>query len=188
MKADLRHRVGLAQTLGMTEPDLLFLPDFVVTADALYEHLITEIAWDERMRARKTASFGAPYNYSQISYPSAPFPARIGAMLPILEMELGFLPNNCLVNYYPDGEASMGFHFDALEPLETGTGVAIVSLGDERHLTFRHRENKSVETSRLLSNGSLLYMPPQVQNEWLHGVLKQENAKGRLSLTFRRLK
>jgi alkylated DNA repair dioxygenase AlkB len=171
-----------------SQPDLLFVPEFVVTADALYEHLLSQIVWDERMHSRKTASFGAPYNYSQISYPYAPFPARLGKMLQVLEMELGFAPNNCLVNYYPDGEASMGFHFDALEPLEEGTGVAIVSLGDERHLTFRHREDKKLETTILLSNGSLLYMPPQVQNEWLHGVLKQENAKGRLSLTFRQLK
>lgn len=171
-----------------SEPDLLFVPDFVVTGDALYDHLTTHIQWDERMHSRKTASFGEPYNYSQISYPSAPFPARLAGILPFLEKELGFLPNNCLVNYYPDGEASMGFHFDALEPLEVGTGVAIVSLGDERPLSFRHREDKSVETSLLLTSGSLLYMPPQVQNEWLHGVLKQQNAKGRLSLTFRRLK
>lgn len=82
----------------------------------------------------------------------------------------------------------MGFHFDSLEHLAPDTGVAIVSLGDTRSLTFRNRTDKTVEVSYPLVSGSLLYMPPQVQNEWLHGVMKSEPEIGpRMSLTFRHI-
>lgn len=172
----------------MNEPHLLLRPDLVADSDALFDRLTREIVWDERMRARKTASFGAPYNYSQITYPSAPMPPRIAELLPMLEREIGFEPNNCLVNFYADGASAMGFHFDALEPLEWGTGVAIVSLGNARTLMFRRRDDKTIEHAFVLNSGSLLYMAPEIQNEWLHGVPKQPEARGRLSLTFRRLK
>ncbi|MFT5096791.1 MAG: alkylated DNA repair dioxygenase AlkB, partial [Psychrobacter okhotskensis] len=41
----------------------------------------------------------------------------------------GYLPNNCLVNYYLDGSSKMGFHSDDTSQLADGTGVAILSLG-----------------------------------------------------------
>lgn len=109
-------------------------------------------------------------------------------MLSPLGQKIGWTPNNCLVNFYPDGDATMGFHFDSLEPLEPGTGVAIVSLGEERILTFSRRDDKTVRVEQPMPSGSLLLMPAQVQDEWLHAVLKQPGSGARMSLTFRRLK
>ena len=140
------------------------------------------------MRARKTASFGAPYNYSQMSYPQRDLLPELAALLEPLGEKLGWTPNNCLINFYPDGDSTMGFHFDSLEPLESGTGVAIVSLGEERTLTFARRDDKSVRLEQVMPSGSLLLMPAPVQNEWLHAVLKQPGMMcARMSLTFRRL-
>ena len=169
----------------MNEPSLLIQNDFVANPDALFAALQGEVEWDERMRARKTASFGVPYNYSQMHYEAAPFPSAIGALLPRIAGTVGFLPNNCLANYYPDGNATMGFHSDSLVGLVPGTGVAIVSLGAPRLLTFRRLDDKSVRWEVALPNGSLLYMPPEVQHEWTHGVLPQSDAGARISLTFR---
>ena len=139
------------------------------------------------MRARKTASFGAPYNYGQMNYPARDFPAQIAAMLPRLETKIGWMPNNCLVNYYADGDSTMGFHADATEILQDATGVAIVSLGDERALTFKNIADKSVKFEQPMPAGSLLLMSAQTQSAWLHGILKQSGAGPRMSLTFRRL-
>jgi len=44
--------------------DFLFVSDFIPNHQELFDVLVNETIWDERMKARKTASFGVPYNYS----------------------------------------------------------------------------------------------------------------------------
>jgi alkylated DNA repair dioxygenase AlkB len=170
------------------KPNVLLFENFVSDASELFRFCTSKIAWDSTMNARQTASFGVPYNYSQMSYPASPIPTPLQKLMDDLEEKLPFHPNNCLANFYPDGGAKMGFHFDSLENLVEGTGVAIVSLGASRPLTFRSRKDKSVEDAVEMASGSLLYMPPEVQNEWLHGLLKSEEEVGaRISLTFRQM-
>ncbi len=106
----------------MTPPEIDFFPDFIADPHRLFNHLKDSVLWDERMRARKTASFGAPYDYSQITYPAVPMPEALEQLCGPIEQLLGFRPNNCLLNCYPDGQSSMGFHSDANEQLVTGTG------------------------------------------------------------------
>lgn len=98
---------------------------------------------------------------------------------------LGFAPNNCLLNYYEDGQSSMGFHSDSSEELVEGTGVAIVSLGSERAIVFRSEADRSREFSYVLPGGSLLYMSQAIQTQWLHAIPKVEHAGPRISMTFR---
>jgi alkylated DNA repair dioxygenase AlkB len=95
---------------------------------------------------------------------------------------------HALANYYPDGTSTMGFHADSTEELEPGTGVAVVSLGAERAITFRSIADRSVTVEYPLASGSLLYMSAEVQSAWKHAILPQPGAGGRISLTFRRLK
>ncbi len=172
----------------MSSPDILFWPGFIPHSDQLFRALRATIEWNDSMRARKTASFGAPYNYSQMNYPQRDFLPELSALLEPIGEKVGWTPNNCLINFYADGDSTMGFHFDSLEPLEIETGVAIVSLGDERVLTFARRDDKTVRFEQPMPPGSLLLMPAPVQNEWLHAVFKQPEAGARMSLTFRRLK
>ena len=37
----------------------------------------------------------------------------------------------------------------------------------------------------LLKTGSLLYMTPEMQKEWKHGLLQEDTTAGRISLTYR---
>ncbi len=171
-----------------TRPDVEQWPDFVPDGANVFGRLVAGIDWDESMRTRKTASFGVPYNYSQMSYPAQDFLPDLKVLLSPLESKVGWRPNNCLINYYPDGDSSMGFHFDAVEILQEGTGVAIVSLGSERTLTFKRRDNKTVVCEIQLPANSLFLMSAEVQSEWLHAILQAENVGPRMSLTFRRLK
>ncbi|VTS03060.1 2og-fe oxygenase : 2OG-Fe(II) oxygenase family oxidoreductase OS=Pseudomonas sp. CF161 GN=CF161_01435 PE=4 SV=1: 2OG-FeII_Oxy_2 [Gemmata massiliana] len=163
--------------------------DFLPDSHALYEYLVASVVWDTRIRARKSASFGVPYNYSGIEWPQVPIPDAI-APLPVRTAgEVGFEPNNCLANYYTDGKSSMGFHSDSTEALEHGTGIAVVSLGTERTITFHRISDKTVTESYRLSSGSLLWMCPEMQAEWRHAVLADRDISGgRISLTFRRVK
>jgi hypothetical protein len=55
-----------------------FEPQFLASPDKLFDHLLESIEWDERMKARKTASFGDSYDYSQIAYEQAPMPGERG--------------------------------------------------------------------------------------------------------------
>ncbi len=165
------------------------LPDFLPNSAALYEHLASSVVWDTRIRARKSMSFGLPYNYSGIEWSAKPFPDAVASLLALVAGAAGFEPNNCLANYYPDGDSTMGFHSDATAELEPGTGIAVVSLGAERTITFRRIDDKTVTESYRLPPGSLLWMCPEMQTEWKHASLAEKGATGgRISLTFRRMK
>ena len=171
----------------MRVPEITLAPDFVRNAGALFDHLVVSIDWDERMRARKTASFGVSYDYSQISYPQAPMPGVLAALAHDISARLGFQPNNCLLNYYADGEASMGFHSDSSEELAPDTGVSIISLGATRPIIFRLKGDRSVEHAIELTAGSLLHMPNAIQTAWLHAIPRSPGAGPRISATFRKI-
>lgn len=172
----------------MSIPSIQFEPEFVPKPDALFHALRDTTAWDDRMRARRTATFGAPYNYSGMVYPESPMPPALQELCDALERRLCFRPNNCLANYYVDGRSTMGFHADSIKELTPGTGVAIVSLGAARSLVFRRIEAWDTVHDYRLTPGSLLYMPPEVQLEWKHGVPEEKGAEARISLTFRCLR
>lgn len=153
----------------------------------LFNYLDKHVTWDESMHSRKTASFGIPYNYSQINYPYQPFPKEIERINDLIVETLGFKPNNCLINYYLDGTSTMGWHSDRTDILVEGTGVAIVSIGDTRTLRFREIEDKDNKVDYELPTGSLIYMTKEVQDKWHHSIPKSDSVKGRMSLTFRKL-
>lgn len=171
----------------MLAPDLIIVEAFVPNCEKLFAALTGGIAWDERMRARKTASFGASYNYSGIEYAAVPMHELLVPLVEQLESRLKFRPNNCPLNFHESGDATMGFHSDATDELAPGTGVAIVSLGAQRNITFQSKPDKAIERSYLLESGLLLYMSAEVQDKWKHAILKQESVGGRISLTFRQM-
>lgn len=166
---------------------VIYLPQFVANAEQLFDALKTGVAWDERMRARKTASFGQPYNYSGIFYEATPMHPLLHPILDDFNERFGFLPNNCLLNLYESGTSTMGFHTDSSADLVPDTGVAILSLGSRRTLVFRAKRNKTLAHAFALESGSLVYMAPDVQVAWKHALPAQPGAGPRISLTFRRL-
>lgn len=82
----------------------------------------------------------------------------------------------------------MGFHSDDTTHLIRGTGVAIVSLGSTRAITYRHQNDKSIMIDYDLRPGSLLYMDDNVQMHWLHAIRRDRGAGPRISLTWRAVK
>ncbi|MGF1576968.1 MAG: alpha-ketoglutarate-dependent dioxygenase AlkB [Cyanophyceae cyanobacterium] len=170
------------------EPRIQIYDDFYAEHEALYKTLIATVEWDDRMAARRTASFGHPYNYSQISYPETPIPKDLLPLLGLLYERLQVCFNNCLLNYYETGGNTMGFHSDDTTGLVPGTGVAIVSLGSIRGITYRSKDAPQIQRSFALQPGSLLYMDDLMQKSWVHAIKRQKVAGSRISLTWRAFK
>jgi alkylated DNA repair dioxygenase AlkB len=167
---------------------ITFISNFVADPEALFISLRDNVLWDERMTARKTASFGVAYNYSQMSYPFQTFTPELQEIITAISNTLGFTPNNCLINYYPDGKSKMGYHADQTDILTEGTGIAIVSVGETRMLRFKNIQDPAELVDFPLDAGSLIYMTQAVQDEWLHAIPASDTGHGRMSLTFRSIK
>ena len=167
---------------------ITFIENYIENPEELFDKLKNNVEWDERMFARKTASYGKAYNYSQISYPFQEFTAELNEIREKINNTLNFKPNNCLINYYLDGKSKMGFHSDQTDILYDNTGVGIVSIGETRILRFRNIENRELIKDFELPSGSFIYMTNEIQDEWQHSIPKSATENGRMSLTFRKIK
>ena len=99
----------------------------------------------------------------------------------------GYSPNNCLVNYYPDGNHYISFHSDQDTEMKAQTGVTIVSLGAVRTMVLRSIENPRARFYYPLQPGSAFFMEDALQAHWQHGVPKEAGKGPRISLSFRSL-
>lgn len=172
---------------AVNKPEVQIIHDFISKSFQLFHLLKDSVNWDTRMKARKTASFGVSYDYSGISYPQTEMLEEIVPLCEKIESEFGFRPNNCLMNYYEDGNSSLGYHSDSSEELEEGTGVAIISLGAERTINYKNKDDQELIVPYKLKSGTLLFMNKKVQDEWLHAIPKMDEAGTRISLTFRKI-
>ena len=100
----------------------------------------------------------------------------------------GFYPNNCLVNYYPNGDSTMGWHSDNTKGMEFGTGVAIFTIGGGREILFRDVLTHTDKFSVPLADNSLLYIANYTQLVYNHSIPKASTYLPRISLSFRKLK
>lgn len=165
-----------------------YRPDVVADADALFVTVRDEVAWTDQMRARRTASMGRPYNYAGASYPETRWHPAVWRLAEQLAPTIGFVPTNCLLNAYPSGDHTIGWHADDVDILEDGTGIAIVSLGAVRTLTLRHGGPPDFVYEGIeLAPGSLFWMSAGLQATHKHGIRREPGAGARISLTFRRI-
>ncbi|WIA23492.1 hypothetical protein OEZ85_000237 [Tetradesmus obliquus] len=95
--------------------------------------------------------------------------------------------DSLLINYYPDGKAGMRFHVDPLYGCWTPT-AAVVSLGDKRQFVFRRIDDFSVRWNYRVSNGDVVVMFGDCQEQLQHAI-KVEAAAGdagpRVSLVYK---
>lgn len=166
-------------------PGIYYVPDFLPEEASVFAWALANVAWDERIKARKTASYGLPYNYAGLDYVEQPFPPELDRVRARASQLVGIEANNCLLNLYPDGHSRMGFHADRTEGLRGG--VAIVSLGCTRSLRFRRTANLEDRFNYELAPGSLLYLPQSVHLEWQHALPRNSRRLARISLTFREI-
>ncbi|WP_310556082.1 alpha-ketoglutarate-dependent dioxygenase AlkB [Flavobacterium sp.] len=163
--------------------------DILSDYSQIVSNLKSNVLWDNSINSRKTASFGIPYNYSNVYYLENEFPDFLNQLVEVVNINNGFIPNNCLINFYFESTSKMGYHSDQIDILYKNTGIAIFSFGSTRVLRFKSKNNKEIIYDVPLENNSFFYMSQEVQNYWLHSILPDLSlgVNERFSLTFRKI-
>ncbi|MFK7756586.1 MAG: alpha-ketoglutarate-dependent dioxygenase AlkB [Flavobacteriales bacterium] len=136
---------------------------------------------------RLTAWYGPPYKYSSIQWEAQDMPEFLKALQRETEQLCNFSFNAALLNYYRDGQDSMGWHSDDEKEIDQSC-IASLSFGASRKLKFRLKSDHSVKEELILTHGSLLIMN-DYQELWQHSIPKTKRvSEPRLNITFRRVR
>jgi alkylated DNA repair dioxygenase AlkB len=171
-----------------------YFPQVFSSCQNYYQQLWLDCQWEsERVQVfgkwhqlqRQTAWYGtAHYRYSgqtKLAQPWLPVLLELKAKVQALT---GETYSGCLLNYYPDGAAGMGWHADDERDLVPAAAIASVSFGATRRFDLRHQDGEQV--SLALEDGSVLIMAGELQQYWKHRLRVQKSVKApRINLTFR---
>jgi len=133
---------------------------------------------------------GATYGYSGTSHTAHGWTPQL------LELRERLRPigvfNSVLVNYYRDGDDSVGFHADNEPELGPDSPddvlIASISLGGKRRFVLKHTGTKETREF-MLGGGDLFVMGGATQKHWVHSVPKTTlPVLPRMNLTFRQVK
>ena len=175
---------------------LLFHPHFLAAEEAerLFARLKEQTPWKQ-----ETASFGRPfprltayyadagvhYTYTGVTHPALAWPDELLALRRRIEGAAQAPFNSLLLNYYRDGNDSIGYHTDAGPEVGPEPIVPSLSLGSPRLFYLQHVRTRERLTFEL-GGGSLLVMAGTTQHHWRHAVPKTRKPVGeRINLTFR---
>ena len=179
-----------------------FFPRFFERADSdsFFSRFKNEIEWKHEpiklfgkmiMQPRLTALYGdpnRPYGYSGIQMQPLQMTDFLLEIKKKVETQIGAEFSHVLLNYYRDGQDSMGWHRDNEAVLGPNPTIASVSFGESREFQMRHYSKKEIKFKVSLDHGSLLVMSGSSQHHWEHQIPKTNQPKGpRINLTFRKL-
>ena len=159
------------------------------------EELVKEVNWQQNqikvfgkthLEPRLTQWFGPPYSYSSISWPAKEIPEFLAVLQRETEELCKFKFNAALLNYYRDGNDSMGWHSDDEKEIDQSC-IASLSFGAVRKFKVRKKKDHGVKQDFILNHGSALIMK-NAQELWQHSVPKSRKVVDpRLNITFRRI-
>jgi alkylated DNA repair dioxygenase AlkB len=163
----------------------LLLHDFFLQEGiALVQNKIT-VFGKEYNEPRLTQWMGPSYRYSNIQWEATAFSYTIDQWKRQLSELLNFDFNAVLINYYRNGQDSMGKHRDN-EPEIDSSCIASLSFGESRSIHFENPSTKQ-KIKVLLSHGDLLVML-HLQDRWWHSIPKSKKLPfPRINFTFRRI-
>lgn len=127
------------------------------------------------------------YSYSGITLNPRPFSSVVSQIASKIQQKTGVSFNSVLINYYRNGQDSMGWHADDEPELGAEPIIASVSLGEARDFLLRHNTRKELNLKLPLPSGSLLLMGKGIQKNWKHALPKRKHAGPRINLTFRKI-
>ncbi len=176
---------------------LLFSNSLSVNFDELKESILwkhEEIKIYGRwvLQPRLTAWYGdegTDYVYSGLKNTPNTWNEILLGLKAKLETITGISFNSVLLNYYRDGQDSMGWHQDNEKELGNNATIVSLSFGESREFQLRHRFDKQIPKVKcMLENGSLLIMSGATQQFWQHQIPKTKKQIGeRINLTFRKI-
>jgi alkylated DNA repair dioxygenase AlkB len=127
------------------------------------------------------------YRYASLFITPVPWPPILAQLRSRLELELGIYSNGVLVNYYENGQDTVGWHSDDEAEICQHSAIASISLGATRDFMIRHKRSQETFTLALAA-GDLLIMQPGMQQTWQHALPRRAKVmQSRLNLTFRML-
>ncbi|VXC52788.1 DNA repair protein [Pseudomonas sp. 8Z] len=184
----------------LADAELDYQPAWVdaALADIWLEALIEQTPWQQPQLfihgrhhsvPRLTAWYGEPearYRYSGVIHEPLPWTPLLDEIRQRVEQCVGQALNAVLLNYYRDGQDSMGWHSDAEPELGRNPLIASLNLGGSRRFDLRRVGATRIEHSLTLDHASLLVMRGPTQHHWQHQVAKTRRVCApRLNLTFR---
>ncbi len=190
----------MPQALFLPDGELTFHPAFFPPAesDRLLQGLVQNTPWrQDKIRLfgkeidqpRLTAWYGDPgksYTYSGLRLEPLPWTPLLLEIKGSVEKAAGGAFNSVLLNYYRNGQDSMGWHSDDEPELGAEPTIASLSLGARRRFVLRHRSDPDRKLALDLAAGSLLVMAGQTQQHYRHALPRTRRAVGeRINLTFR---
>ena len=186
--------------IDLPDATLGYAPDFLSREEAhnIFDILAAEIPWHQdritlfgRQIAlpRLQAWYGDPgtdYRYSGLTLAPLPWTPTLSHLRRRVEAACRCRFNSVLINYYRDGNDSVGWHRDDEAELGPRPRIASLTLGQPRPFQLRHRTRKELRHQLMLTEGSLLLMAGATQHCWLHALPKSRRALGpRINLSFR---
>jgi alkylated DNA repair dioxygenase AlkB len=170
-------------------------------SDDYFVALQYDIAWKQEpikifgkevMQPRLTAWYGDEdkvYTYSGITMKPTPWSNTLLKIKERVEHITAYKFNSVLLNFYRNGEDSMGWHRDNEKKLGTDPVIASISFGATRKFQFRYYKDPKRVIALELGHGSLLLMSGSTQSHWQHRLPKSSVVEGpRINLTFRDIK
>lgn len=125
------------------------------------------------------------YHYSRKLMPSQPLGDTLSELLEMTNEIFATSFNGILVNYYANGNESIGDHSDDESGLHNGMVVAL-SLGAERKFRIRDKNTKKIVKDVKTTHSTYLVMNGDFQKEFTHGIpVEKKITEGRYSFTFR---
>ncbi|GAP43548.1 alkylated DNA repair dioxygenase AlkB [Lentimicrobium saccharophilum] len=179
---------------------LTYYPAFLHPSDCAHYigKLKDEISWKQEsirifgksyLTPRLTAWYGdagAVYSYSGLKLSPEPWSPALVQLRDMIIAVTGSRFNSVLLNWYRDGNDSMGWHADDEKELGVNPVIASLSLGQERDFRFRRKDNHRDTFNVKLANGSLLVMGGEIQHFWQHALHRSaRHLSERINLTFR---
>ena len=185
--------------LVMDDANVEYYPNWLALslADELLARLKSELTWSQdyiRIYGRDVkiprlqswiGDRDATYTYSGLPMQPLPWHPALTNVRSLCEKTTNHAFNSVLVNWYRDGQDSMGMHSDDEPELGPEPVIASVTLGYPRKFIFKYkRTGEKVDVE--LAHGSLLVMRETTQQFWQHGINKtKRQIDDRINLTFR---
>lgn len=165
-------------------------------ANRLFQIINSETEWKretivmfgkEILVPRDTCWYGEKtYTYSGIKNPPKALTPTLLKIKGDVEEKTNEVYNSLLINKYISGSDSVDWHADDEPEISLETGIASLTLGEERDFLMREKGTKGDNKKIPLENGSLLHMKAPTQQFWEHSVPKRSSIKKpRINLTFR---
>ncbi|MCB9640042.1 MAG: alpha-ketoglutarate-dependent dioxygenase AlkB [Myxococcales bacterium] len=137
---------------------------------------------------RLTANYGErAYNYSGFLFSPEPWTPLLEELKRCAEDYSQESFNALILQFYRDGQDSVGWHSDDDPCVDPVTTLVSLSFGGTRGFHLRHKLQKEQHLEIPVHGGDLLIMRGDLQQHYVHKIPKIAQAEPRINLTFRQV-